>query len=189
MPARASILVGLALAVLAGFGVRRVCSRDGRLRRRGLRSRRSWWRSAIDLRPILRLEPVWPEPPPIYGARGGQQSRARRVPVRRQPRAASRWNMPFMYFSLWHWTDMVNGYSGHYPTGQVDFEVELQGFPDARTIWLLRARGATHVTVNCAFYSGGCDDLLERVEAMPDFRLVASARWQGQPARLYELRR
>jgi len=94
-----------------------------------------------------------------------------------------------MYFSVWHWIDMVNGYSGHSPDGTGDFEQELQAFPGGRTLTLLRERGTTHVTVNCALYRGGCGDLLERVEAMPDFRLITAARWQGQPVRLYELRR
>ena len=35
----------------------------------------------------------------------------------------------------------------------------------------------------------GSGDLLERLDAMPDFRLITAARWQGQPVRLYELRR
>ena len=94
-----------------------------------------------------------------------------------------------MYFSLWHWAPVVNGYSGHYPPGQVDFEVALKGFPDASAIDLLRTRGATHVTINCALYRGGCEELVAAVDALPDFRVVTSGKWQGASVRLYELRR
>ena len=94
-----------------------------------------------------------------------------------------------MYFSLWHWAQMINGYSGHYPPGQVDFEVALKDFPAPPTIDLLRARGATHVTINCALYRGGCEQLLQAVDASPAFRAVASSKWQGAPVRLYELTR
>ncbi len=186
VPARASILVGLSLAVLAGFGVRRLLASRGR------------WTSSIalaaivvaigiDLRPILRLEPVWLEPPPIYGALSGNPSAVLvEFPLGGNPRGFTA-NVPFMYFSLWHWTNLINGYSGHYPPGQVDFEVAMQPFPDAATIEMLRARGATHVSVNCALYGGGCDALLEKLDASPDFRPVSTGRWQSRVVKLFEL--
>ena len=52
---------------------------------------------------------------------------------------------------------------------------------------MLRARGATHVTVNCALYRGGCDELLRTVDASPAFRLVSAGKWQGASVRLYAL--
>jgi hypothetical protein len=93
-----------------------------------------------------------------------------------------------MYFSVWHWANLVNGYSGHYPPGQIELEVALKPFPDPPTVTLLRERGTTHVSVNCALYRAGCDNLLERMDALPDFRLVSSGKWDGQVVRLYELR-
>ncbi len=188
VPARSSILVGLSLAILAGFGVRR------------LLADRSRWLSggalalltvaiAVDLRPALRLEPVWPEPPPIYGPVAG----ARDVVLAEFPFGGSHLgftpNVPFMYFSLWHWAQMINGYSGRYPPNQEEFEAAMQEFPDPPTIDLLRARGATHVSVNCALYRGDCDELFGTMDAKGVFRLVSSGKWQGQPARLYELQR
>jgi hypothetical protein len=186
VPARASILVGLTLALLAAFGVRRV-----------LAARAAWLQRgalavlvaaiAIDLRPVLRLEPVWPEPPPIYGVVAG----ARDVVLAEFPFGGNPTrftpNVPYMYFSLWHWAPIINGYSGHYPPGQVDFEVAVGRFPDAAAVDLLRARGATHVTINCALYRGGCEDLVAAVDTLPAFRVVASGKWQGAPVRLYEL--
>jgi hypothetical protein len=186
VPARASIFVGMALALLSGFAVRRM-----------LAARPRWTPAivaaltiliGIDLHPLLKLEPVWPEPPPIYGAVAGSHG----VVLAEFPYGGSRRftsNVPFMYFSLWHWADMVNGYSGHIPEGQEEFEKGILGFPDAQSLELVRSRGATHVTVNCAFYRGGCDELLKRIEGIPELHLVASGRWQGQPVQLYELRR
>jgi hypothetical protein len=186
VPARASILVGLALAVLAGFGVRRLIANRSPVATR-LALAALVIAIGIDLRPRLRLEPVWPEPPPIYGSVTGSNAVLAEFPFGGN-HAGFTWNVPFMYFSLWHWTDIINGYSGHYPPGQLEFEVELKAFPDPPTLALLRARGATHVTVNCALYRAGCDTLLERLDALPDFRLVTSSKWRGHPARLYELR-
>ena len=187
VPARASIVLGIALTLLAGFGVRRLLAGRSVFATR-LALAAIVAAIAIDVRPILRLEPVWPEPPPIYGALAGSKAVLAEFPFGGR-HANYSWHIPFMYFSVWHWVDMVNGYSGHSPDGTGDFEQELQEFPEGRTLSLLRARGTTHVTVNCALYRGGCGDLLERVEAMPDFRLITSARWEGQPVRLYELRR
>jgi hypothetical protein len=186
VPARASILVGLVLAVLAGFGVRRLLAgRSPRVRQLLLVALVG--AVGLDLRPLLRLEPVWPEPPAIYGAVAGNPSVVlAEFPIGGNPRGFTP-NVPFMYFSLWHWAEMVNGYSGHYPPGQVEFEEALRPFPDPPTLELLRSRGVTHVTVNCALYRGGCDELLGRIDKLPDFRLVSSVKWEAQPVRLYEL--
>ncbi len=192
VPARASILVGLTLSLLAGFGVRRLLAgRSAQLQRGALAV--LVVAIAVDLRPLLRLEPVWLEPPPIYGLVSGSTDVVlAEFPFGGNPTRFTP-NVPYMYFSLWHWAPIVNGYSGHSPPGQQDFEVALQAFPDESAIALLRARGVTHVTINCALYlsagRGGCEELVAAVDARPDFRVVASARWQGAPVRLFELRR
>jgi len=188
VPARSSILVGLSLAVLAGFGVRRlIAGRSPRVSRAVLAV--LTLAIAADLRPALRLEPVWPEPPPIYGPIAGSQDVVlAEFPFGGQHPGFTA-NVPFMYFSLWHWAQMINGYSGRYPPDQLEFEAAMQEFPDPPTIDLLRARGATHVSVNCALYRGDCDELSDALDATARFRLVSSGKWQGQPVRLYELKR
>ena len=166
VPARASILVGLTLALLAAFGVRRLARgtvgvaaarRAGRARRRDRdRSRARCCgsnRSGSSRRPSTDSSPGSTDVVLAEFPFGGN-------PTRFTP------NVPFMYFSLWHWAPMINGYSGHYPPGQVDFEVAVQGFPDAAAIDLLRARGVTHVTINCALYRGGCEELVAAVDAL-----------------------
>ena len=188
VPARASILVALSLALLAAFGVRRLLA--------GRSATAAHLATAVivvaiglDLRPLLRLEPVWREPPPVYGAIAGNPDVVlAEFPIGGAPRTYTA-NVPFMYFSLWHWANMVNGYSGHYPPGQVEYEEGFRTFPDAPSIALLRSRNVTHVTITCALYRAGCDDLLARVDATPDFRLVTAGKWVDQPVRLYELRR
>jgi hypothetical protein len=186
VPARASILVGLTLALLSAFGVRRVLAgRSAWLQRGALALLVA--AIAIDLRPVLRLEPVWPQPPPIYGLVSG----ARDVVLAEFPFGGNPTrftpNVPYMYFSLWHWAPIINGYSGHSPPGQLDFETAIGSFPAPSAVELLRERGATHVTINCALYRGGCEDLVATVDALPAFRVVASGKWNGAPVRLYEL--
>ena len=186
-PARASLLVGLALAVLAGVTVRRLL--DGRSRGRSLGLLAALTIAiGIDLRPALALEPVWPAPPPIYGPITGRTDVVlAEFPLGLSPGAGIT-DTPHMYFSLWHWAPLVNGYSGHAPEGQGEFMAAMRPFPAPATLALLRARGVTHVTINCALYAEGCEALLARVEATPQLRELAAARWQRKPVKLYELR-
>jgi hypothetical protein len=188
VPARASILVALSLALLAGFGVRRLlAARSTMVSRVAMTA--IILAIGLDLRPLLRLEPVWREPPPVYGAIvGNPHVVLAEFPIGGAPRTYTA-NVPFMYFSLWHWANMVNGYSGHSPPDQVEYEEGFRMFPDPQSIALLRSRQVTHVTITCALYRGGCDELLARVDATPDFRLVTAGKWEQQPVRLYELRR
>jgi hypothetical protein len=72
-PARAGMFVGMTLAILAGFGVRRLLATTSSFRARailvGLVAA-----VALDLRPALPLERVWQDPPPIYGSLAGPMS-------------------------------------------------------------------------------------------------------------------
>jgi hypothetical protein len=188
VPARCSIFVGFTLALLAGFGARRILANRSGYVSAGLLAALVI-AIGVDLHPMLRLEPVWSDPPPIYGKLSGRDNVVlAEFPFGGNPRGYTS-NVPFMYFSIWHWAQLVNGYSGHYPLGQLELEVALYKFPDPSSLALLRERGTTHVSVNCALYRGGCDRLLEEVDAVPDLHLVASGRWQSQPVRLYELKR
>lgn len=94
-----------------------------------------------------------------------------------------------MYFSLWHWLPMVNGYSGYTTDSYRDFAKSLDAFPSPATLAALRSRGVTHVTITCGLYRNGCDTVMAAVDASDQFRLVTAAEWEGQPTRLYELRR
>ena len=97
--------------------------------------------------------------------------------------------VPYMYFSVWHGLPMVNGYSGFSPP-EYDAMIEAQQtFPDAAALAALRARGATHVTVNCALIAGDCTPILDATAASPSLRLIKSDTWENKPVRLYELRR
>jgi hypothetical protein len=185
-PARASLFVGLALAVLAGFTVRRLL-----IRRSGI------WPGAVlvaltgavglDLLPALALQPVWRQPPAVYGSLAGANNVVlAEFPMGLSPGAAVA-DTPQMYFSFWHWAQLINGYSGHGPEGLGDFLEAMRTFPDVRTIQLLRSRGTTHVTVNCALYAEKCDELVARMDAAEELELVTAVRWEGKPVRLYKL--
>ena len=188
VPARASLLVGFVLAVLAAFAVKRLAA--GRPPRQvAAITAALTLLLAADLQPNLQLQRVWPEPPGIYALLDQRPDVVlAEFPLGLSP-GARLTDIPHMYFSVWHWYPLVNGYSGHAPYGYGDFQVALKSFPDAGSIEALHSRGVTHVTINCALYSDGCDALMARAAATPELTLISSMSWEGQPVALYELRR
>ncbi len=184
VPARFSALVGLTLCILGGFGVHRV-----------LRWCRSRWRQhavfaalivgvVIDAWPALTLAPVWKDPPPIYqGLEATPGVVLAELPAGEDELS----NLPFMYFSVSHWTPMVNGYSGFIPASYATVAPVLRDFPRGNTVAALRDRGVTHVTVNCGLSDRGCEETVNLIRQHGELRLIAEARWQGESVQLYRL--
>ena len=185
VPARFSIIVGLSLAILSGFGIRRLLTRSS------TRTSNAVFAAtvvllAFDLHPNLSLQPVWPEPPPIYANLNTQQTVLAEFPIPYDPLGFA-FNTSYMYFSLWHGARMVNGYSGFLPASYEELAKGLGSFPSAQSVALLRARGVTHVTLNCTLYRDNCSPLLRAFDSEPALRRVAEGQWQGAPSVLYEL--
>jgi len=186
VPARFSIILGISLAVLSAFGAKRLLSRWP-----GATGRRLVFAGivaliVVDLRPSLMLQEVWRDTPVIY-----EDLKDRRDVVLaefpfEQHEAWTTNEIPFMYFSLWHWHQMVNGYSGFIPDPHRALIKLAEDFPDPASIAALRSRGVTHVTVNCALLGDACDAFLKRLDRYPEFELLRSAAWRGKPARLYK---
>jgi hypothetical protein len=147
---------------------------------------------AIDLRPALQLRPAWMDPPPVYRSLAGASDVVlAEFPVEGRPPGYSDGNIPYMYFSLWHWSQMVNGYSGFQPRSYDAIVGSLRAFPSSDTIDELERRGVTHVTVNCVLYRNQdrCNRVLAAVNASPAFREIASGRWAGGAVYLYSFGR
>ena len=144
----------------------------------------------VESLPDLELRRLWKSPPPLYGTLGAESGAVLfEFPIH------GHWdyfgeNLPYMYFSTWHWTRMVNGYSGFVPQSYQDFTVGTAGFPLGDTVEFLQRVGVTHVGLHCALWDDdSCALTIERLAADPRFRLVTAAQWQGKPAHLYELQR
>ena len=182
--ARFSVLVGLTLSILAGFGVRRVLGWCG--------SPRGRWSAitvlaglvVIDAWPALPLVSVWKEPPAIYDA---LKARPGVVLAEFPVDPIEVFNTPYMYFSVWHFLPMVNGYSGYIPESYTALAPDLLEFPRGDSAAALRRRGVTHVSVNCALQSADCDETMAVMRQSPDLRLILDTSWEGEPVRLFEL--
>ena len=184
VPARFGALVGLSLAILAGCGALRVLRRCGS--RRGVQVAFLALTAAVmtDAWPDFTVKPVWTEPPAVYDhLKGRRDVVLAELPVTE----AVHLNTPYMFFSLWHWTPMVNGYSGFFPQSYQTLAPQLMAFPRGDTVDVLRRRGVTHVTVNCGLGYPGCVETASLMAQSKDLRLIADTLWQGGPVQLYEL--
>ena len=201
VPARFAMLVGLTLALLSAAGVSRLWRRlpQGAVRHAALGLLTALL--VADAWPVLALTPVWKRPPAIYGSLAGETRAVLfEYPMRDNPDWFEE-NLPYMYFSIWHRTRMVNGYSGFMPMRYRDLVAGVEGFPRGTSVEYLQRAGVTHVTVNCALWPAAAEDprvsvlpesceiVRRRLDDDPRFRQVASASWQGQPVRLYALTR
>jgi hypothetical protein len=97
--------------------------------------------------------------------------------------------MPFMYFSLWHWRPMVNGYSGFLPVLYLRLIPDFIEFPRGDSPAALRRLGVTHVILNCGLGYQGCEETQTLLRQSTDVRIVRGARWEGAQVELYELAR
>lgn len=177
VPARFSAIVGSALVLLSAFG----CSRLIRLPR-APRAQSALFAviaslALINLRPVAELHPYYDTNPSIY-------ARVTSAMVLAElPRTHV---IDYMYFSTSHWARLLGGYSGFMP---IDDELERawEGFPAPAALDVLRRRGATHLTYNCAFERSPqrCAATLEHLEENPRLELLASEKWQGGDVRLY----
>jgi hypothetical protein len=186
VPARMSIILAISLAVLSAFGARRLFERVRGRAGRALAFAALVVVAAIDVRPALVLHRVWWQPPPIYQAVAGHEVVLAEFPVRLNISHVTN-GVPFMYFSVWHWRSMINGYSGFTPPAYEPMIDVLKDFPAPPAVALLRSHGVTHVTLNCALYVTGCETIVSGVDASGAFRLVSRGDWEGQPVLLYEL--
>jgi hypothetical protein len=189
VPARVSAILAISLAVLGAFGGRRLVARCRTERGRAIAFAALVIAVATDLSPHLELRKVWPEPPPIYSAIASDTgSVLAEFPFNSKvPDIID--NIQYMYFSLWHWRPMVNGYSGFSTVNYAQLRHDLADFPGPSALAALKAHGVTHVSVNCAFFVEGCTPLVETLDGRPDFRRISSGEWQGSAVRLYKLAR
>jgi hypothetical protein len=188
VPARFAMLVNLALAVFAGAGAGRLVGR--------IRTPRVQWMaigvlSAVfmaEARPEMGLRPVWAGPPSLYASLG-PSSGAVLFEYPPGPDALAN-NFTYQYLANWHWTPMVNGYSGYIPQSYVELAAKTRDFPLGDSVPYLQQRGVTHVTLNCRlWHDDACEKTMERIAADPRFSLLTSTTWYGKPARLYRLLR
>lgn len=148
VPARAAILFNLSLAVLAGFGARRVCERI-----RAVSPRR-----AVSAALVIGAAAEYLASPPLRHV--NPASRAYRItqsepsgvlfewPVARPDRLDTNDDTVYMFNGIGYWQPTVNGYSGFYPSSYLELLDRMQAFPQRQSLDYLRSRSVRFVVVH-----------------------------------------
>jgi hypothetical protein len=180
VPARFSVVVGAALALLGAFGAARVLRLGRTPAARGGLCAALTLAVLFDLRLDPGLESYHATIPSIY---------SRVTPDMVLVEFPRYHDVEYMYFSTRHWARMLGGYSGFIPIDDT-LEQGLRTFPSAESLDRLRRRGATHLTYNCALEQrqNRCAAVFEFLEGSSAVELVAWARWERAEVRLYRLK-
>jgi hypothetical protein len=191
VPARMAMLVGLSLAILAGYGAARLM--------RLAKTQRASLAVFLGLAVLiffeyrttpLELRGIPSRPPPIYDVLpAGQANVLLELPLIRPDISLE---PTYMYFSTFRWYRLANGYSGFKPPSYDVLVDQMKRFPDEASIEEVRRRGVTHVVVHEAYFRRGehadYTTLVSRLKRCADLEPVTTVRWQNRDSRLYRLR-
>jgi hypothetical protein len=187
VPARMAMVVGLGLAILAGYGAARILRLFDNRALRAVAFAALMLGIFIEYRSVPRLREITTTAPPIYDALPANSSNILlelpllQVDITIEPL--------YMYFSTFHWNTLVNGYSGFSPLSYVDLREKLTNFPDQTSLDEIRRRHVTHIVVHGGLYRHGeYADLLKRIEHCTDLEPLMTVESQGKELRLYRVR-
>jgi len=180
-PARFGVLVLLSLAVFAGWGVAALASKGGR---------RRWLvpvllaLAVIELRVAWPLRPVAPVPE-AYQVLAGLP-RAGTV-VLHFPYRRGEWfpHVEHMFWSMWHWQPLVNGYSDFIPPDIDALAVPINGFPNDESFRLLKERGVKYVAIDWRTYNEAATAVMH--SRFPAFAAYLRPLVTTGPVSLYEI--
>ena len=186
VPARMAMVVGLGLAVLAGFGVARLSRMAGGGPRAAIVALALTALVAVEYYSVPLLARV-PSRPPIYDALPRNTANVLfELPLVRPDIAIE---PLYMYFSTFHWSTLVNGYSGFTPPSYERLHYSLEHFPDSAALAELRRRDVTHIVIHGALYGrrSDYDAMVASLDGSPEIERVAAVEWQRRPTLLYRL--
>ena len=180
VPARFSVVVGAALALLGAFGARRVLRLGGSPRAQSAICAGLALLVLFDLRFDPQLVPYYRSIPSIY---------ARVTPEMVLAEYPRPHDTDYMYFATRHHARLLGGYSGFGPW-QLDLWKAFDALPTPAGVDALRQLGATHLTYNCRLErrERSCAWIIQQFDENPALELVASERWERSEVRLYRIR-
>ena len=182
-PVRFGVLVLLAIAVLAGFGVTWLERRRWK----------SWPKVATALVVVALIEsyvgPLQLTAAPPLAEPYRQLAALPRAPVAEFPFYAGTFDRyrhtDYMLASTFHWQPLVNGYSDYMPGDFFESLPVLQTFPSPEAFELLRAKGVRWIVVHLDQYPDGVGPVLRQQLANMTGRLRVAV--DEYPISLYEV--
>ena len=174
IPARNGIIVGLSLAVLAGYGVARVAAmvRSPAARRIVLTGIGALIAAEYTSRPI-RLIAVPLTPPAAYGDVVRDKGDSPTTTLFEFP-LSSKDDPTYMYFSTFHWQHLVNGYSGFFPPAYVFLANAVDSIPDNASLHAIKSHGARYLLLHGErLYVPRYNELVAQLDARPELTLLS----------------
>jgi hypothetical protein len=101
------------------------------------------------------------------------------------PRQAIFENAEYVLNSTAHWRPLMNGYSGYTPASYVEHAEVFWHFPRDYAIEAMRRAGVTHVMVHPDRFGHEGDEVIQQLNARPDFELLGIG---AHGLRLFRLR-
>jgi hypothetical protein len=179
IPARMGLMVGFSLAVLAGYGASRIA---GWLPSSNAR------RTALTLVGVLMLVEyastpleLWAaprRPPDVYAdllhdIGDGPTSVIFEFPTGNME------DPEYLYYSTFHWQNLVNGYSGFFPPSYRNVVTAASGFPDERSMSVLGTHGVRYLVIHGEWLFGErYEQLTAELDRRSNIRLVSRRPWQ-----------
>lgn len=172
-PGRLFILVSATLSVLAGYGFARLQQHwRGRLHGLLFAGFAVTLIAAESATMPLSLEPV-PTPAPIYRWLSRQpRSVVLEWPLPKASAIGFTFDPAYMYFSIGHWQQLVNGYSGFHPSSYLKMLDTLTPFPNPAGIAALRTLGVDYVILHRDLAPDEWDHVFHALQASPSVRLI-----------------
>ena len=173
-PARMGMIVGLSIAVLAGFGVARVTARLVSPHRR--------WRVVVALAILVlieyaswpvQLQPIPHDVPDVYTDLIRDRGDNPDVAIVEYPLGVH--NDPtYMYYSTFHWQHLANGYSGFYPASYHDLLFAVESFPGDQAIDAFKARNVRYLVLHGErMVVDRYERMRRQLDARADLRLIS----------------
>ena len=189
-PARASILLFLAISALAAFGYARLV----RGRSAAVRNAMAALLAVFLIGEYFTSLGAWltvpRQPAEVYRWLAKQpRSVVVEVPFARADRLHAIADGLYMFNSTYHWQPIVNGYSGFFPKSFYEMSLYMRTFPDDESIAYLRKRGVEVIVVHGALL--GPDEFGATTSALiarPDIEAVAQFQEQMGPDAVFRLK-
>jgi len=174
VPARMGLMVGLSLAVLAGYGASRISDavRSIHVRRIVLVALALAMLVEYASKP-LPLQIIPTQPSNAYADLVRDVGDSPTATIVELP-VSSHDDPTYMYYSMFHWQYLVNGYAGFFPSWYQRFSESMERFPGTRALQAIKEHGARYVAIHGERMRGRAyERLVYELDRSPDVALVA----------------
>jgi hypothetical protein len=187
VPARFGMVIGLFATLLAGIGVARLVHPWPRAPAPQIITTAALALALFELRPTLQLTPTPTSLPGVYGSLPAGPAVLVDVPLPAED--GESWMDPaYLYYSTFHWKQLINGYSGFTPAWYARLMVASREFPTDDSLAVFRDRGAQYLVLHEEFYpTEKYREIAAALDRRRDLQLIDTQPSAAGECRLYRV--